>query len=153
MRRMFPLLLVLLLAGCTSFSTESVKELPDFDRVYYVIFEEKPRLKNDDIFMKTLRIGKVIGLKPAGEGMYVAKISIDAKYKDLMRDNVAFIIDDGQLQYETVGDESGPLGEGAKLLGFSGRARFTLFKTRDRFRGMSRSIMDKAEELYDRSLE
>lgn len=153
MKKTAMLSVLLLLAGCTSFSTESIRELPDFDRVYYVVFEEKPRLKSDAIFMKTLRIGKVIGLKPAGEGMYVAKISIDAKYKDLMRDNVAFIIDDGQLQYETVGDESGPLGEGGKLLGFSGRTRFTLFKTQNRFRGMSRTLMDKAEELYKRSLE
>ncbi|MFP4031996.1 MAG: hypothetical protein ACLFRG_01185 [Desulfococcaceae bacterium] len=153
MRRAGMLAMALLLAGCTSFSTESVRELPDFDRVYYVIFEEKPRLRNDAIFMKTLRIGKVIGLKPAGQGMHVAKISIDARYKDLMRDNVAFVVDDDRLQYETLGDEGGPLGEGSKLLGFPGRTRFTLFKTQNRFRGMSRSVMDKAEELYKRSLE
>jgi hypothetical protein len=149
----FALWAVALAAGCAPFSTESVTELPDFDRVYYVIFQENPGLENDDIFVKTLRIGKVIGQKATGEGVDVAKISIDAKYADLMRDNVVFTVEDGHLEYETVGGNGAPLGEGAKILGFPSRTGFYWFKAQNSVRSVSRAAMEKAEELYDRSLE
>lgn len=151
--RVLALLAVMLAAGCTPFSTESVTELPDFDRVYYVLFQDDPGLASDRIFMKALEIGKVIGLKPTQQGVKVAKISIDAKYADLMRDNVVFMVEDGRLEYEPVGDNGAPLGEGGKILGFSSRTGFYWFKAQNSVRGMSRAAMEKAEELYNRSLE
>lgn len=142
-----------LASGCTTFSTDSVTELPDFDRVYYVIFQEKTGLENDDIYVKTLRIGKVIGEKQAANGLRVAKISIDAKYAELMQDNVVFTVVDGHLEYETVGGQGAQLGEGAKMLGFPNRTGFYWFKAQNSFRSVSRAAMEKAEELYGRSLE
>lgn len=141
-----------LVSGCANFSAESVVELPDFDRVYYVIFQENPGLKNDGIFLESMKIGKVIGHKPVDEGLSVAKISIDSKYAELMRDNVVFVVADGGLEYETVGDPATRLGEGAKVLGFSSRTGLYWFRTRNRFRSLSRAAMEKAEALYERSL-
>ncbi len=139
---------LLLPAGCATMSPDQVDRLPEFDKVYYVVFEDKPKLDSEDIYLKGLKIGEIISQKDGPDDLQVMKISIHEKYDELMMDNVAFLVSDGRLEYETLADEGEPLNEGAKLLGFHGRTGLYWFKTKSTVKNASQAAMEKAEELY-----
>ena len=129
-------------------SPDRIDQIPEFDKVYYVVFENNPKLNSDDIYLKGLNIGEVISQKEGPDDLQVMKISIHEKYNELMMDNVAFLVSDGRLEYETISDEGAPLDEGAKLLGFHGRTGLYWFKTKSTVKNASQAAMEKAEELY-----
>ncbi|MFP4347441.1 MAG: hypothetical protein ACOCWY_00075 [Thermodesulfobacteriota bacterium] len=139
---------LLLPAGCATISPDRIDRLPEFDKVYYVVFEDEPKLDTEDIYLKGMKIGNIISQKEGPDDLHVMKISIQAKYEELMMDNVAFLVSDGRLEYETVADEGDPLDEGAKLLGFHGRTGLYWFKTKSTVKSASKAAMEKAEELY-----
>ena len=139
---------LLLPAGCATMSPDRIDQIPEFDKVYYVVFENNPKLNSDDIYLKGLNIGEVISQKEGPDDLQVMKISIHEKYNELMMDNVAFLVSDGRLEYETISDEGAPLDEGAKLLGFHGRTGLYWFKTKSTVKNASQAAMEKAEELY-----
>ncbi len=140
---------VFIAAGCATQSPMNTP-LPEFDKVFYVMFEDNPELASNDIYLKGMKIGDIISQKSAGEDVHVAKISIDPKYDDLMKDNVIFMVDDGRLEYDTVDEEGQDLNEGAKILGFTGKTSLYWFRTKNKVRNVSNAAVEKAEELYNR---
>lgn len=136
------------LAGCAILSPDKIDRLPEFDKVFYVIFEDEPKIDGKDIYLKGLKIGDISSQKEGPDDLYVLKITIFEKYDELMKDNVAFLATGGKLEYETIADTGEPLAEGAKLLGFHGRTGLYWFKTKSTVQSASQAAMEKAEELY-----
>ncbi len=78
----------------------------------------------------------------------VITIKITNKYKELIKDNGVFYVDEGKLIYETVGDSSSLLQPKSKILGFATKTDFLWFKTKYVLKDFTKTAINKAEELY-----
>ncbi len=124
--KQFALLLfaaTLLSGGCASLQGRDIADIPVFgDKVYYVLFEEKPHMSDEKVYSRGYQIGEVINQSLGGGNMIAVKIRIYEKYINLMRQNTIFVIDDvGRLNYDKAGRSDGPIREGANVPGFIGK--------------------------------
>lgn len=138
--------------ACSSLTMENVKDIALLNKMYYVIFEEKPELATQEVYASGLEIGKISSQKPSADGMVVAKISVENEHADLIRENVVFYVSEGKLTLDTVGENGNPLSEGAKILGFTGKTSLVWFKTKNKVKNISNAAVNKAQELYDRAV-
>lgn len=137
--------------GCATTTPDKMRELV-FDKIYYVVFEGKPKIVNDKVWYgETMEIGKILDQKPSND-LFVATISIYYKHNDLMKDNVVFYVSGDKLTYETVAETGKPLEEGAKILGFTGKTSLWMFKTKSAIKNFSDAAMTKAQELYNKAI-
>lgn len=144
------LISISLICSCASLTMDNVKAIPVFQKTYYVVFEDKPEIADEGVYASEFKIGKVSSQEPGPEGMVIAKIAVQNEHADLIRDNVVFYISEGKMTLETVGENGKPLEEGAKILGFTGRASLTWFKTKNAVSNISNAAFNKAEKLYNR---
>ncbi len=144
------LLVLLSLTGCATMSPDDIKNIPVFDKIYYVIFEGTPTISDPDIrYGETLTIGRVLDQKPGGNNLLVARISIPPAYTDIIKKSTVFYANDGKLYYDTVGESSEVLPEGGKILGFTGKTGLYWFKTKNKLKTTSDTVINKAQELYN----
>jgi len=143
------LLVVLTLSGCASKNTQQAA-IPQ-DKIYTVIFEGDPDI-TDKRVMSALntKIGDVLVETPGRSDLTLVKISIDEAYTPQIQSNTVFVVTDGYLKTDSVGEKGEPVSEGERLLGFTGQAKLLWFKTKSKVSGLSAATKNKAAELYNK---
>ncbi len=122
-------ILASLTAACQTLSVEEVQNIPIYnDKIYYVIFDEKPDLQVNTITSKGFEIGEVRSRTLTGNNKIAVKILIYEKHDHLMKDTAAFLVEEGRLEYASLGEGGEPLPEGARVLGFQGKTALYWYK-------------------------
>lgn len=147
---LIPCLIALLtLSGCAS---NNVKEtaIPQ-DKIYNVIFEGDPEITDKRVLSAGVQIGDVLVETPSSSDLTVVKISIKEAYTPQIRSNTVFVVENGYLKTDKVGETAEPVSEGARLLGFTGKTKLLWFKTKAKISGISKAAKNKAAELYNKA--
>jgi len=135
------------LAGC-----ERLAELFSPSPVYEVVFDKDPQLALGEVRAKGVVIGEIAGKELAGEpagSLVLVKIRIDGKYKDMMRQNVVFVSQNGALEYQNAGAAGAPLESGARVLGFANQGDFFAFQAKSLLMDWSGALMDELRRLME----
>ncbi len=140
---------IIMLGGCAGKNDINSMAIPE-DKIYNVIFEGDPKITDQRVMSSGLQIGDILLETPSGSGLTVTKISVQEEHTPLIRSNTVFVVKDGYLNYDTVGNTGEPLFEGGRLLGFTGKAKLLWFKTKAKVSGMSQAAKSKAAELYNK---
>ncbi|NOT84177.1 MAG: hypothetical protein HOP02_05190 [Methylococcaceae bacterium] len=138
---------IMMLVGCAAKKDISQINIPQ-DKIYNVIFEGQPDISDKRLMSSSEQIGDVLQQTPSGSDLTVVKVSVKEAYTQTIHSNTVFVVSDGHLNYETVGDVGETLPEGGRLLGFTSKAKLIWFKTKAKVTGMSQATKEKAEQLY-----
>jgi len=118
---------------------------------YDVMFEKKPQLIDDGVYLKANRIGTVMSNADDTAPIGRLAISIDNSFQELMRTNVVFYIYSGRLELATLGGYGEPLAKETKVLGFKSKGALVWFKTRYLLKNQATAAAKKADKLYRRT--
>jgi len=136
--------------GCAWVSEKiGATHLIEKDKIYEVVFEDRPEIVKKEIYARGAEIGNIISEMPIPENANVIKIAVQSKHRHLMKSNTVFYLSYGRIDYEALEESGSPLAEGAKILGFDGIASLYLFKTETKAENLSDAAIRKAQELYD----
>ncbi len=138
----------LFVSGCASKNAKEAA-IPQ-DKIYNVIFEGDPEITDKRVMSAGLQIGDVLLETPSGSDLTVVKISIREAYTPQIRSNTVFVVDNGYLKTDKVGESTEPALEGDRLLGFTGKTKLLWFKTKAKISGLSKAAKNKAAELYNK---
>jgi len=141
--------IILCFSGCTSDRDNQEQLIHNDDRVFYVVFEDKPDLKENDIYSNGFKIGKVLSQELNDKNKVIVKIAIDGKRSQLIKSNTIFYVSEGLLEYETDVDEGKQIKEGSTLLGFSGKGEMLLHVARLKGGQYIDAAASKGKEIYD----
>ncbi len=141
---------VMVMMACSPLTMENVRDIPVFQKMFYVVFEKKPEITDKGVYASDFEIGSISSQNPGPDNMVIAKIFVQNEHADLIRDNVVFYVSEGKLMLETVGESGTPLKEGDKLLGFKGKTSLYWFKTKNKVKNASNAAVNKARELYNK---
>ncbi len=139
---------LLIISGCAS---KSAKEavIPQ-DKIYNVIFEGDPEITDKRIISSGIQIGDVLTETPNGSDLTIVKISVKEAYTPQIRSNTVFVVENGYLKTDKVGESAEAAQEGDRLLGFTGKTKLLWFKTKAKISGLSKAAKNKAAELYNK---
>jgi len=118
---------------------------------YDVMFEKKPQLIDDGVYLKANPIGTIVTNATDSAPIGRLAISIDSSFQELMRTNVVFYISSGRLEMASLGGYSEPLAKETKVLGFKSKAALIWFKTRYLLKNQAAVAAKKADKLYQRT--
>jgi len=125
------------------------------DKIYYVVFEERPVLLDERVFYDGEMIGRIESQKlrttENNEIIVILEIFIEEKHEHMMTDKVIFYVDKGRLIYDTIGDTGKSLSRKAKIIGFKTKTVFHIFKAKNKQKNLSETAVQKAKELYDKA--
>lgn len=138
---------LLSLAGCAAKKDLRQVSIPQ-DKIYSVIFEGQPNIADKKLMSANVQIGDVLQQTPNGTDLTVVKVSVQEDYTPTIQANTVFVVSDGHLTYDTVGEGSEALPEGGRILGFTSKAKLIWFKTKSKMTGLSQATKEKAEQLY-----
>jgi len=116
--------------------------------VYYVLFEEKPDLDDQLVYARGIQIGRIMSDALGESDVVEVKVSITKKYSDRIKENVVFVVDDGKLELDAIGETGAPLPENSRILGFESTTALAWFKTKNKFKEISDQASNKLDELY-----
>ncbi|ETR73792.1 MAG: hypothetical protein OMM_00686 [Candidatus Magnetoglobus multicellularis str. Araruama] len=143
------IIIMLCLSGCTSDRDNQEQLINNDDSIFYVVFEDKPDLKQNDIYSNGFKIGKVLSQELNDKNKVIVKITIDRNRSQLIKSNTIFYVSEGLLEYETDDDEGKRIKEGSTLLGFSGKGKMLLHVARLKGGQYIDAVASKGKEIYD----
>ncbi len=113
------------LGGCASKDVNEVA-IPQ-DKIYNVIFEGTPEIADKRLMSSGVHLGDVLTQTQSSSDLTLVKVSVKEEHTPLIRSNTVFVVSDGYLKYDTVGEVGEPVPEGGRLLGFTGKTRLLWF--------------------------
>ncbi len=138
----------LFLSGCSSKNAKEAA-IPQ-DKIYSVVFEGDPEITDQRVMSGGIQIGDVLLETPSGSDLTVVKISIKEAYTPQILSNTVFVVENGYLKTDKVGESTEPALEGDRLLGFTGKTKLLWFKTKAKVSGLSKAAKSKVAELYNK---
>jgi hypothetical protein len=141
---------IVTLGGC---ATKNVNEvaIPQ-DKIYNVIFEGNPEITDKRLMSSGVQLGDVLTQTRSSSDLTVVKISVKEEHTPRIRSNTVFVVSDGYLKYDTVGEIGEPVPEGGRLLGFTGKTKLLWFKTKAKVKGLSQAAKSQAALLYNQAM-
>lgn len=141
---------IVTLGGC---ATKEVNEvaIPQ-DKIYNVIFDGNPKITDKRLMSSGIHLGDVLLQSPSRSDLTVVKVSVMEEHTPLIRSNTVFVVSDGYLKYDTVGEIGELVPEGGRLLGFTGKTKLLWFKTKAKIKGMSQAAKSQAALLYNKAM-
>lgn len=119
------------------------------DTRYYVTFEGNPKIdEGEPIRRGDLELGRVLSVTIPNAEVVLVQIGIQAGNERWLRDSVAFYLQNNQLHHAELTGKGEMLKEGAKILGFAGKAQLYWFKTKAPANEVIKIAQTKAEKLY-----
>ncbi len=149
----FMLLISIAMSPGCSWVSEKIREthIIDKDKIYEVVFEDRPEIVKKEIYARGVELGKIISETSTPENTAIVRIAVQSKHSHLMKSNTVFYLSYGRMDYDALEDGGNPLPEGSKILGFDGIASLYLFKTKNNAENLSDAAIRKAQELYEKS--
>lgn len=149
----FILLISIVMSPGCSWVSEKIKEthLMDRDKIYEVVFEDKPELVKKEIYARGVEIGKIISETSSPENITLVKIAVQSKYNQLMKSSTVFYASYGRMDYDSLDEDGTPLSEGSIILGLNGQTSLYMFKTKSKLKNLSDAAIRKAEALYKKA--
>jgi len=144
MKRAFALaaLMLLLLCGCS---------LSSQDPVYFVMFEEPPKLFDPGVYFRGEKIGEVVSEQTADSLVHKVTISVPEGFRELIQTRTVFFVSSGRLQYAEVAAFGDPLPLGAPILGFHSKAAMLGFRLRHLMQPLPAAAGKNAARLFQQA--
>ena len=141
---------IVALAGCATNEVNKVA-IPQ-DKIYNVIFEGTPEIADKRLMSSGVYLGDVLTQTQSSSDLTVVKVSVKEEHTPLIRSNTVFVVSEGYLKYDTIGEVGEPVPEGGRLLGFTGKTKLLWFKTKAKVKGLSQAAKSQAALLYNKAM-
>ncbi|WP_321492344.1 hypothetical protein [uncultured Desulfobacter sp.] len=116
---------------------------------YYVVFEENPNINNIMIYSKGIEIGKILDQDLSKEDKLILTIAINSDYKDLIKSDTLFYIDENNLSIKVSDTTAELLPEKSYILGFTTQTKLIWFKTKNTFKDISTAAQTEIQNILE----
>ncbi|MGD8368315.1 MAG: hypothetical protein PVG78_11765 [Desulfobacterales bacterium] len=132
-------LLLVLFSGCN---------LSSRDPVYFVMFEEAPRLFDSGVYFQGEKIGEIVARETGPSLAHKVTISVPDRHRDLIQTRTVFFVSAGQLQYAALAAYGEPLPLGSPVLGFTSKAAMIAFRVKNLMQPLPAAAGQDAARLF-----
>jgi hypothetical protein len=119
------------------------------ENFYYVVFEENPNVKNTKIYSKGIEIGKILDQDLSKANKLILTIAINSDYKDLIKSDTLFYVDDNSLLLQVSDADTQPLPEKSFILGFASQTKLVWFKAKNTLNDFSKAAQEKIQKIIE----
>jgi len=136
----FAALMTLLLSGCMTSSK---------DPVYFVMFQEAPRLFDGGVYFQGERIGEILSNQSGPALVHKVTISVPESVLQMVKTSTAFIVSAGRLNLIQLAPHGESLPSGSAVLGFQSKAALISFRLKNLMQPLPAAAMQEAARLDD----
>lgn len=138
------LMVLMTAAGCQTGTTK---------KVYYVMFDKTPKMFDTQVYAMGEVIGDIVSQEVGANNVYRVTVSIRAEHAEKIQDNLVAFVKNGHLEFYQIGIIGNPLPYESKMLGFRSKVALMGFKFSHSSALLSQAAAEKANRLYETSLQ
>ena len=115
-----------------------------------VVFDSEPRLYDRSVVHMGMAVGEVLS-HDQGNGVHRVMIALDSQNGDLLKTNLAAVVNNGRLHLKLLNGYGTPLPPGSCINGFVNNASYRWFKFKHLINNVTMSADRRAHRLLTQS--
>ena len=140
---------LIVMVGCFSLLGCAVQPMGNSDGVG-VVFDSEPRIYDASVVYRGMPVGEVLS-RDQGNGVHRVMIAMDNQYGDLLKTNLAVVVQNGRLHLKLLNGYGTPLAPGSCINGFVNIASYRWFKFKHLINNVTMSADRRAHRLLTQS--